>query len=190
MNKLVKRTAKDILGDFIDNELTIEYIEKTSDDISSENMDLYLEKRIKFQKEMRNKIEKVDHFVLEVKRKEHLIDAEVEALKSEIDRLRSRKKAVSNFKKFVNDFLLPMVIKEVGDDNGVWETDTARYKLYKTYGPVDVDPEIVSNDFRKVEIKESIDRVKARNAAIAAHKADKDMPNGINIRRVEKVRRS
>ena len=186
----IKRSARDILGDFIDNELTIEYIEKSGEDIPTKELDVYLEKRIKFQQEMRNKIERVDHFVLDIKRKEHLIDAEVEALKSEIERLKGRRRAVGNFKKFVNDFLLPMVIKEVGTEDGIWETDTARYKLYETYGPVDVNPEIVSKDFIKVEIKESINKVKARNAAISAHKAGKDMPEGIEIKRVEKVRRT
>mgnify|MGYP003137356946 CR=1 FL=1 len=190
MNYPIKRTTKDILGDFIDNELTIEYIEKTNDDIPIKEMDVYLEKRISYKKEMREKIDRVDHFVLDVKRKEHLIDAEVEALKAEIERLKGRRRAVGNFKRFVNDFLLPMVIKEVGTDDGIWETDTARYKLYQTYGPVDVNPDKISNEFKKVEIKESIDKVKARNAAITAHKSGNDMPEGIDIKRVDKVRRT
>jgi len=190
MSKMVKKSTKDILGDFIDNELTIEYYQKSTDDIPSTEMDIYLDRRIKFQRELREKIDRVDYFVLDIKRKEHLIDAEVEALKNEIERLKGRRRAIGSFKKFVNDFLLPMVIKEIGTEDGVWETDTARYKLYETYGPVNVNPELVSNDFKKVEIKESIDRVKARNAAILSHKTGKDMPNGIEIKRVEKVRRT
>ena len=187
--RIPKRTAKDILGDFIDNELTIEYYEH-SPDIPTEDMNKYLEKRDTLKKEMKNKIQGVDNFVLEVKRKEHLIDAEVDALSSEISRLKSRRKAVGNFKRFVNNNLLPMVIEELGDDKGVWETDTARYKMYETYGPVDVDPNLISKDFKKVEVRESIDKVKARNAAISAHKAGDALPDGIEIRKVKRVRRS
>ena len=191
--KLVKRTTKDIIGDYIDNENYIDYITKTEDS-PSENytkaMVRYEESRKTLELEVRNKIDKVDHVVLEVKRKEHLIDAEVDALKNEIDRLKRRKHAVIRFKDFVNKVLLPMVIARVGNEAGVWETDVARYKLYETYGPVDVNPTICSKDFIKVEIKESIDRVKARNAAISADKAGKALPDGIEIFKVKRVRRS
>lgn len=187
--KIIKRTTRDIIGDYIDNEVWFDYIEKTHDEIEKESLDKYMNTKKELQKEIKIKIEKVDSFVLDVKRKEHLIDAEVEALKDEIERLKNRKKGIGTFKKFVNEILLPMVIKEVGKDN-VWETDTARYKLYQSYGSVEVDPELVSNDFKKVEIKESIDRTKARKAAIASDKADKPMPEGISIRKVERIRRS
>ena len=53
-----------------------------------------------------------------------------------------------------------------------------------------VNPELCSKDFIKVEIKESIDKVKARNAAISADKSGKSMPDGIEINKVKRVRRS
>ena len=191
--KLVKRTTKDIIGDYIDNENYIDYLEKTeqvSSDEYATKLKQYEDSRKRLELEVRNKIDKVDHVVLEVKRKEHLIDAEVDALKNEIDRLKQRKRSINKFRDFVNKVLLPMVIEEVGNKDGVWETDVARYKLYETYGAVDVNPELCSKDFIKVEIKESIDRVKARNAAISADKNDKPMPDGIEIRKVQRVRRS
>ena len=191
--KLVKRTTRDIIGDYIDNENYIDYLEKTENvdsDEYSTKLTQYEESRKALELEIRNKIDKVDYVVLEVKRKEHLIDAEVDALKNEIDRLKQRKRSINKFRDFVNKILLPMVIEEVGNADGVWETDVARYKMYETYGPVDVNPEICSRDFIKVEIKESIDRVKARNAAISADKNDKPMPDGIEINKVKRVRRS
>lgn len=191
--KLVKRTTKDIIGDYIDNENYIDYLEKTEEtDSESYSLKLkrYEDSRKALELEVRNKIDKVDYVVLEVKRKEHLIDAEVDALKTEIDRLKQRKHSINRFRDFVNKTLLPMVIEEVGNEDGVWETDVARYKLYETYGAVDVNPEVCSKDFIKVEIKESIDRVKARNAAISADKNNKPMPDGIEIRKVQRVRRS
>ena len=86
--------------------------------------------------------------------------------------------------------MLPAVIMEIGDQDGVYETDTARYKLYETFGPVDVDPHTISNDFKKVEIIEKLDKVKARKAAISAFNAEKEMPRGINIRKVKRVKRT
>lgn len=187
---MVKRTTRDIISDYIENEQWFDYTQKTTDEVEKDDVNKYMERKKVLQREIKTKIEKVDTFVLETKRKEHLIDAEVEALKDEIDRLKQRRKAVGMFKKFVNDILLPMVIKEVGNKDGIWETDIARYKLFETYGGVIVNPDIVSSDFKKVEIKESIDKVKARKAAISAHRANKDMPQGISINKVERVRRS
>tara|TARA_R100000789_G_scaffold99946_1_gene108048 strand:+ start:920 stop:1486 length:567 start_codon:yes stop_codon:yes gene_type:complete len=187
---LLKRTTRDIIGDYIDNEQRFDYVEKSSDHVEKEDLDLYIKNKETLQTEIRTKMDKVDSFVLETKRKEHLIDAEVDALKNEIDRLKQRRKGIGMFKKFVNDILLPMVVKEVGNEDGVWETDTARYKLYESYGGVIVNPDMVSSDFKKVEIKESIDKVKARKAAIAAHRAGENMPDGIEIRKVERVRRT
>ena len=190
MPMLAKRTTKDIIGDYIDNENRMEYLVKSKDHLDKSDIARYDETKLELQKEVRIKIKGVDSVVLEVKRKEHLIDAEVDALKEEIERLKTRKRSIGKFNEFVNKFLLPMVIEEVGNSDGVWETDIARYRLYETYGPVDVDTEIVSKDFIKVEIKESFDKVKARNAAISADRAGKPMPEGIDIRKVKRVRRS
>ena len=190
MPMLAKRTTRDIVGDYIDNENRMEYLVKSKDHLDNDDLTRYDEVKLELQKEVRIKIKGVDSVVLEVKRKEYLIDAEVDALKEEIERLKMRRRSIGKFKDFVNKFLLPMVVEEIGNADGVWETDIARYRLYETYGPVDVDTELISKDFIKVEIKESIDKVKARNAAISADKAGKDMPEGINIWKVKRVRRS
>ena len=107
-----------------------------------------------------------------------------------IDRLRSRRKGLERTKDFFNKNLLPAVIMEIGNDDGVYETDTARYKLYETFGPVDVDPHVISDDFKKVEIVEKLDKVKARKAAISAFNAGQEMPPGIDIDKVKRVKRS
>ena len=185
---IVKRTTRDIIGDYIDNEALMSHIEKT-DDYTKEQFEEYVKVKKDLQREVQKKVDNVDHYVLEVSRKEHLIDAEVEALTSEIERLKNRKRSIGVFKSFVNEILLPMVITEVGKD-GVWETDVARYKMYETFGKVVIDPETVHNDFKKVEIKESIDRSKARKAAMAAYKKGKDMPEGISISKVTRIRRT
>ena len=79
---------------------------------------------------------------------------------------------------------------EIGNDDGVYETNTARYKLYETFGPVDINPHTVSDDFKRVEIVQKLDKVKARKAAISAFKAEEDMPEGININKIKRVKRT
>ena len=74
--------------------------------------------------------------------------------------------------------------------SGVYETNVARYKLYQTFGPVDIDPHTIHSDFKKVEIVEKIDKSKARKAAIAAFNAGQEMPPGIDIDKVKRVKRT
>jgi len=182
-------TTKEIVGELIDVNQQMELIEQRPD-IDMEEHKLLEEKRVELHKKVRAKIQNVDYFIVELNKKEYTIDAEVEALKDEISRLKSRRKGLERTKDFFNKHLLPAIIMEIGNDDGVYETDTARYKLYETFGPVDVDPHQISDDFKKVEIVEKLDKVKARKAAIAAFKADKDMPEGITIKKVKRVKRS
>tara|TARA_R100001530_G_scaffold134602_1_gene109793 strand:+ start:477 stop:1031 length:555 start_codon:yes stop_codon:yes gene_type:complete len=182
-------TTKEIVGELIDVNQQIESLEQRSD-IDMDEHKLLEEKRVELHKEVRDKIQNVDYFMMELNKKEHLIDAEVEALKDEIDRLKSRRRGLVRTKDFFNKNLLPAVIMEIGNDDGVYETSTARYKLYETFGPVDVDPHAISNDFKKVEIIEKLDKVKARKAAISAFNAEKDMPDGISIKKVKRVKRT
>ena len=182
-------TTKEIVGELIDVNQQMELLEKRPD-IDMEEHKLLEENRMTLHKQVRTKIQNVDYFMMELNKKEHLIDAEVEALKDEIDRLRSRRKGLERTKDFFNKNLLPAVIMEIGNDDGVYETDTARYKLYETFGPVDVDPHVISDDFKKVEIVEKLDKVKARKAAISAFNAGQEMPPGIDIDKVKRVKRS
>ena len=182
-------TTRELVCELIDVNQQLEYIEQTSE-IDMEQHKSLEEARTALHREVRTKIQNVDYFMLELSKKEYLLDAEVEALKEEIDRLKSRQRGLKRTQDFFNKQLLPAVIMEIGDQDGVYETDTARYKLYETFGPVDVDPHTISNDFKKVEIIEKLDKVKARKAAISAFNAEKEMPRGINIRKVKRVKRT
>ena len=182
-------TTRELVGELIDVNQQIESVEHASD-IDMELHKELEETRMTLHKEVRNKIQNVDYFMIELSKKEHLIDAEVEALKDEVDRLKSRRRGLIRTKDFFNKVLLPAVIEEIGNDDGIYETNTARYKLYETFGPVDVNPHVVSDDFKKVEIVEKLDRVKARKAAISAFNADSAMPDGIYITKVKGVKRS
>ena len=116
----------------------------------------------------------------------HFYRQQVEALTKEIQRLKTRRRATNSLKDYFNKTLIPMVVEELGDDNGVYETDTARYKLYETFGPVAVvDDGLIPDEYKVVKMTESIDKKKAR----------KDLTQGVDvpgffIEKVKRVRRS
>ena len=80
-----------------------------------------------------------------------------------------------------------MIIETAGND-GVLKTDTARYKLYETYGPLTVeDEDEVPNEFRRVKIE--VDKKNARKAVIEAAENGLGI-SGFSIEKVKRVRRS
>ena len=181
---VINRTTTDLIGELIEVEQELAITE------DSEREDELKQEQTKLQTQVKHKVQNIDYFMVELNKREHLVDAEIEALKDEIHRLKTRRKGLENTRDFFNKKLLPAVIEEVGNEEGVYETGTARYKLYETFGPVDVDAHVISNDFKKVEIVEKLDKVKARKAAISAFKADEDMPPGIDIKLVKRVKRT
>jgi len=182
-------TTKELVGELIDVNQEIEYLEKLPE-LDMDSLKRLEEHRVTLHQQVKNKLDNVDYFMVELNKREHLIDAEVEALKDEINRLKSRRRGLEKTMDYFNKTLLPAVILEIGNDDGVYETNTARYKLYETYGGVEIDPHAVSDDFKRIQIVEKLDKVKARKAAISAHKAGDNMPEGINITRVKRVKRT
>lgn len=173
-----KKTAKELLGEYIDLEIEVDSPEPDLDNLLPQLNDV--------KKQIKKKVDGIDHFMMELSRREHLIDAEIEALKTEETRLKVRRKAVQNLKDYFNGNLIPMIVEELGDDAGVYETDTARYKLYTTWGPtVVLDEESVPDDFKKVTMTESIDKVKAKEVL----KTGAKIP-GLALTKVKRVRRS
>ena len=117
---LPKKTTRDLIGEYIDLDIERQWEEDNEAQLEIEN------KLEQVQGQIRKKVDGIDHFMLELSRREHLIDAEIEAIKSEQNRLRIRKKAVESMRDYFNKSLLPMVVEELGDDNGVYATGTAR----------------------------------------------------------------
>jgi|TARA_Y100000310_G_scaffold228786_1_gene231095 hypothetical protein len=142
------------------------------------------------QQTLKKKMDNIDKFMVNLNKRKHLIVGEIEAQTFEMARLKKRKNAISSTLQYFNEHLLPSIIHEIGDKNGVFETNTARYKLYNSYGPVKIDEQLLGNDYKQVKMIDSINKAKARKDAIHAHKAGTQFPNGISIYQIEKVRRS
>ncbi|MAG26947.1 hypothetical protein CMI47_15520 [Candidatus Pacearchaeota archaeon] len=172
-----KLTTKELIGEYIDLQVQLEQELEDKEPIEDalENVN----------GQIKRKVDNIDVFMVGIERKTHMIDAEILALSDEIKRLKVRRKATASLKKYFNETLIPMVIEEVGR-NGVYETNTARYKLFETFGPVIVsDEDAVPDEYKKVEMVESLDKKKAR----------KDLTSGVDIpgffiQKVKRVRRS
>lgn len=178
-------TTKDLISNIIDIEMSMSMC---IDDVeSTEYEELALELQAA-QTELGTKVESLDWFVTELDRRKGAVTGEKESLMKEINRMRRREKAIANVKKYVNNVLMPMVVKTMGND-GLYETDTSRYKLYNSYSSVEVDMQNCPKDFIKTEVVQKADKVKARTEAIKADKEGYEIP-GVTISKVEKVRRS
>lgn len=182
-----KKTAKDLIGDHMDVMLRMELLPVTNE----ETLPALLEEQALIQSKMKDKADGIDFFSQNIKEREYLIDAEIESHKSEIARLRNRKNAMISTSDYLNKVLLPMLIEELGDENGVLETDTARYKLYETYGSVVItDQDALPDDFIKTEIVQKVDKARLRKACMALSREGKTLPNGSSITKVKRVKRS
>ena len=176
---MAKKTTKELIGDFIDLDMQLQIANEDEAVVLASAMEVT-------KKDISRKMDNIDYFMVDIDRKMHLIDAEVEALNKEIQRLKTRRRATNSLKDYFNKTLIPMVVEELGDDNGVYETDTARYKLYETFGPVAVvDDGLIPDEYKVVKMTESIDKKKAR----------KDLTQGVDvpgffIEKVKRVRRS
>ena len=173
-----KKTTRELIGDFIDLDMQLQYADEDEALVLTSAMEVT-------KKDISRKVDGIDHFMLDIDRKQHLIDAEIEALKKEQQRLMVRRKATESLKKYFNETLIPMVIQEVGTD-GVYETDTARYKLYETYGPVVITNEVmIPENYKYVKETEHIDKKAMRTQMTQGV----DIP-GARIAKVKRVRRS
>ena len=171
-------TTRDIINEYIDLENELEYDEDNKE-ISS-NL-------IKVQSKMKNKVEGIDNFCVELSRQKNLMDAEIKTLMDELKRLRSRKKAVQKTEEYLNKTLIPMVVKTMGED-GVFRTDTTRYKLYETWGPLNViDEDAVPDKYKRAKIE--VDKKGAREDVIKAAENGIGIA-GLSIEKVDRIRRS
>ena len=75
-----KKTAKELLGEYIDLEIEV--------DAPDPDLDTLLPQLNSVKGQIKKKVDGIDHFMMELSRREHLIDAEIEALKTEETRLK------------------------------------------------------------------------------------------------------
>tara|TARA_B100001094_G_scaffold195185_1_gene189173 strand:+ start:3594 stop:4148 length:555 start_codon:yes stop_codon:yes gene_type:complete len=181
-----KLTTRDLIGALIDlqidrdNQLLIEPDNTEALVPIDEGI-----KEVKLQ--ISRKTSGLDYMIVEMNKNLNLIDAEIGTLMDEVKRLRNRKASIKRTEDFFNKELLPMVIETAGND-GVFQTDTTRYKMYETWGPLEItDEEAITENFKRFKVE--IDKKKARKAAIEAAEDGLGI-SGFKLEKVKRVRRS
>jgi hypothetical protein len=173
-------TTRDLINEFVDLENEKEW----ADEEDKANIETSL---VEIRTKLSKKADNLDKYLVEVKRQEGLIKAEIDTLMDEVKRLRSRKKAVERTEEYFNKVLLPMIVKTLGEDN-VFRTDTTKYTLYQTYGPVEVtDEDLVPDQYKRVKLE--IDKKGAKQAIIEAKESGLGIA-GLDINKVDRIRRS
>ena len=181
------KTTRELVGEFIDleNDLELAQMEEGDDSVAlQQNLQSDLEV---VRNKMKNKVDNIDKFSLELSRQENLIDAEMKSLRNEMDRLNKRKKAINKTKDFFNKSLIPMIIQTCGND-GVFRTNTSRYSMYETWEPIEViDEEAIPDKYRRYKME--VDKKGARKDVIEAAENGIGI-GGFAINKVKRVRRS
>tara|TARA_R100001443_G_scaffold57000_2_gene67915 strand:- start:8927 stop:9481 length:555 start_codon:yes stop_codon:yes gene_type:complete len=181
-----KPTTRDLIGTLIDLQIDRDNQELMEPD-NPGPLALIDDSIEEVKKEISKKTSGIDHFIIEMNKNVNLIDAEIKTHMDEIKRLRGRKNAVKRTEDYFNKDLLPMIIDTCGND-GVFQTDTTRYKLYETWGPIEITDENAINDNYK-RFKVEIDKKAARKAAIDAAEDGMGIA-GFQISKVKRVRRT
>ena len=156
----MKLTSRDLIGIIIDLEEDILLEQDEDAKVILEN------KLVEVKKEISKKVEGIDYVAIEMSRQSSLIDAEIKTMNDEVKRLRNKKAAIKKTEDYFNKTLLPMIIETAGND-GIFKTNTAKYKLYETWGPLEVnDEDVIPDEYKRVKIE--VDKKGARKAVIEA----------------------
>ena len=178
-----KLTTRDLISDIIELESQIEVC---ADIAEREELQGQL---VKVKKDIERKMKNLDVFDFELTRKNNLLQSEIDTLLDEAKRLKQKQHKISEIKRFFDTVLIPMIVKEVGKD-GKYETDTKRYTLYKTYGPLEIGSlEDIDGKYKKMKMEQYIDKKEARKDAIEADKKGEELP-GLKVKKIERVRKS
>ena len=182
MAKITKQTTKKLLNDLLSMETEIETGLLPKDSKTKKKLTT-------IRNSLQKKMQDIDSFQLELKTMEEVLKAEMKVHQEEMQRIASKVKKALQVRAFFDTQLIPRIIKEAGDADGVYQTKTARYTLYETYGGVEIDEENCPPKYKKAKVEHYIDEKQAREDAIEADKNGKTI-QGLRIRRAERVRKS
>jgi len=180
-----KMTSKELVSELVGFEIELTTLDLITDELEINEVSSKIDM---IKNAIAKKTEGIDHFMVQMNRQVHLIDAEIKTLMDEVARLRNRKRAVTKTEEYFKKDLLPMIIETAGND-GKFETKTARYTMFETYGPVVVmDEEKIPDKYKRYKIE--IDKKGARADLITAAEDNMGIVGFEQIRKVKRVRRS
>lgn len=181
-----KLTTRDLIGSLIDLQIDRDNQELMEPD-NPGPLALIDDAIEEVKNQIANKTSGIDFMIVEMNRNKDLIDAEIASYMDEVKRLRNRKKSIQRTEDYFNKELLPMIIETAGNDN-VFRTDTTKYTLFETWGPLEiVDEESIGDTYKRYKVE--IDKKKARKAVIEAAEDGLGIA-GFKIEKAKRVRRS
>lgn len=192
-----KLTTRDLIGTLIDLQIDLDNLDLEMNSVSEcthEQSDAWQAEETRLNTaitEIKASIAKktsgIDHFIVEMNRNKDLIDAEIQSYMDEVKRLRNRKSAIKRSEDYLNKELLPMIISTAGNE-GIFKTDTTKYTMFETWGPLEVtDEEAISDNYKRYKVE--IDKKKARQDAIKAAEDGMGI-SGFKIEKAKRIRRS
>lgn len=181
-----KPTTRDLIGTLIDLQIDRDNQELIEPD-NPGPLALIDDAISEIKNQIANKTSGIDHFIVTMNKNTNLIDAEIKTHMDEVKRLRNRKNAIKRTEDYINKELLPMIIETAGND-GIFQTETTRYKMFETWGPLEItDEESIGDNYKRYKVE--IDKKKARKEVIAAAEDGLGI-SGFKIEKVKRVRRS
>ena len=181
-----KLTTRDLIGSLIDLQIDRDMQELTEPD-NPGPLALIDDAIGEVKNQIARKTSGIDFMIVEMNKNKALIDAEIQTHMDEVKRLRNRKKSIDKTEEYFNKELLPMIIETAGND-GVFNTDTTRYKMFETWGPLQItDEEVIPDNYKRYKVE--IDKKKARKEVITAAEDGLGI-SGFKIEKVKRVRRS
>ena len=183
---LPKLTTRELVEMMCDLEYTIEeLVEEKGEESSEVQTTQWALERCK--EAMGAKAQSIDSFSVELTRRTGLIDAEAKTMRDEVKRLMKQKNAIKRTQEYFNKVLLPMLIEQAGND-GVLRTNTSKYTLYETWGPIEIeDEDAIPDKYKRAKIE--VDKKGARPDVIEAAENGMGIA-GFSISKAKRVRRS
>ena len=184
-----KLTTRDLIGNLISLEVDKELLEISETSTGQHDEELAeIAQSIDDTKQLiAKKTSGIDHFIVEMNKQGNLIDAEIKSFMDEVKRLRARKKALKRTEDYFNKELIPMIVETAGND-GIFETSTTRYKLYETWGPLEVtDEEAIPDKYKRYKVE--VDKKGARKDIIELAENGMGL-SGFSIEKTKRIRRS
>lgn len=173
-------TSNDLLSAYIDLEAMKEMAE------SEEECQEYDAQQAELRKRLQTKADHIDAYILELHRRKARLQAERDVHKQEIERLKTRERVLQRTEDYLNDELLPYIIRTLGTDD-TFETEIAKYTLYTRPGKVIVDDEAqIPEGFIREQITRRPDKRALRETLM---NGTESIP-GVRLETVQAVRRS
>ena len=119
--------------------------------------------------EMEQKVDNIDDFMLDLDKQQALIQAELDVINKEAERLRRKRTSIEKTQSYFDKNLLPRIIERFGNGHE-YKTDTRTYRFATKHSKLIVDdPALIAEEYL-IPQPPKVDGRKARADAIKACK--------------------